>query len=94
MYPLRSHVCCSTQEYEAANNNTPQANAVLDTHTGNMLEYMHLALGPDKRVLMRSFANDLGCLVQGVGTRLQKYPNTIFFIKQTAVPKERIFSYI
>ena len=92
-YPLRSHVCCNTQEH-VPSSLQPQANAVVDSLTGNILEYRHLAQGPDKRLWETSLANDLGRLAQGVGTRMPKGTNTVFFIKKKNIPEGRKVSYV
>jgi hypothetical protein len=84
-YPLRSHAL--------ANYCTHQANAVIDDITGQSLEYRALSTGPDKELWIRSLANDLGRLAQGIGTRKPFGTNTIFFIKRQAVPKDRKVTY-
>ena len=45
-----------------------QANSVIDSATGNVHKYCHLARGPDKAIWIKSLANDLERLTQGVGS--------------------------
>ena len=47
-----------------------QANVVIDPTSGQALEYRHLICGPNGDTWIRALANDLGCLAQGVGTRM------------------------
>ena len=54
-------------------------NSVVDKDTGISMEYRALSRGVDKEVWIKSFANDLGRLAQGVGTRMPTGTNTIFF---------------
>ena len=91
-YPLRSHICCSTRNYETEHAHTPLTNAVVDTHTGNMLEYRHFVVGPNKRIQIQSLANDLGRLAQEVGTCMLKGTNTIFFFRLSDIPNNRKIS--
>ena len=64
-----------------------QANVVIDPKTGALLEYRHLIKGTTKAIWENSFANEIGRLAQGVGTRIPSGTNTIFFI-----PKEKLIS--
>ena len=73
---------------------THYCNSVIEPSTGDVLEYRHLIRGPDKATWTTSLANDLGRLAQGVGTRMKKGTNTIFFVKQSAVPSDRRVSYV
>jgi hypothetical protein len=70
-----------------------EANAVIDSVTGLSLEYRHLIKGPNKAVWIRAFANDLGMLAQGVGSRHPTGTNTIFFIPPTKIPVGRKVTY-
>ena len=96
-YPLRSH----QQAYHVAtvNNNQPQpvlqqhANSVIDALTGNSQEYRHLIKGPDRATWTTSYANELGRLANGVGTRMPNGTNTIKFIPSNAVPNGRNVTY-
>jgi hypothetical protein len=72
-YPLRSQA-----------NHTSEMNAVVDEITGVSLEYRQLLKGDQPDLWIRAFANNLGMLAQGVGTRQPTGTNTIFFI-----PKEK-----
>lgn len=61
--------------------------------TGDILEYRHLVLGPDKDTRIKTFANNMGRLAQGVGTRIPSGTDTIFFIEKSAVPEDRKVTY-
>jgi hypothetical protein len=62
------------------------------------MNYRFLIKGPDRALWLRSMANDLGQLAQGVGSN---HPapdritgtNTLFFIPKTSVPKGRQVTY-
>ena len=69
------------------------ANAVINPITGESQEYHKLIKGPKRDVWIRAFANDLGRLAQGVGTRMPKGNNTIFFIGKNQVPTDHIVTY-
>jgi hypothetical protein len=72
---------------------THLANAVLHPETGMALEYRTLSTDPTTTTTwVRSFANELGRLAQGVGDRVQG-TDTIFFIPFTAVPSDRTVTY-
>ena len=45
--------------------------------TGQALKYHHLSRSPNKAVWIYAYANDLGRLAQGVGTRMPAGTNTI-----------------
>ena len=68
---------------------TNHVNTVIDTDTGQSLEYSHLMRGPDKDIWKTSLANNLGRLAQGVGTRMPTVTNTVFFIPRSAIPAGR-----
>ena len=70
-----------------------QANVVVDPTTGASLEYMHLVKGPTKAIWENSFANEIGRLAQGVGTKMPSGTNTIFFIPKDKVPAGRTVTY-
>ena len=70
-----------------------KANVVIDTTTGASLEYRHIIKGPNKSVWGNSFANEIGRLAQGVGTRIPYGTNTIFFITKDKVPAGRTVTY-
>jgi hypothetical protein len=92
-YPLRSQQRLTTNQ--AANVETIQhsANSVTDPITGNVQEYRHLVKGPTKDKWIHSFANELGRLAQGVGTRMPKGTETIHFITKQQVPTNRTVTY-
>jgi len=68
-------------------------NAVLDTTTGELLEYKQLIQGPEKHIWIRSLANYIGRLAQGISIRMKTGTNTIFFIHPSKIPKERKSAY-
>jgi hypothetical protein len=69
------------------------ANSVTDPITGEVQEYRHLIQGPNKNTWTHSFANELGRLAQGVGTRMLSGTNTINFIPKHQVPLNRKVTY-
>ena len=72
---------------------TNHVSTVIDTDTGQSLEYPHLICGPDKYIWTTSLANDLGRLAQGVGTRMPTGTNMVFFIPRSAIPAGRTVTY-
>jgi hypothetical protein len=69
------------------------ANAVIDTITGEALEYRHLIKREKYRITWtRSFANELDRLAQGKLNRVQK-TDTIFFIPYEDVSSDRTITY-
>ena len=72
---------------------THSCNSVLDEATGNLLKYLHLIKGPDRRIWIKSLANNLGRLAQSVGKRMPSGSNTIFFTQQSAIPADCKVSY-
>jgi hypothetical protein len=74
-----------------------RANSVIDQITGQSYEYRHLVTGKvtghTTEVWTKSFANELGRLANGVGTRVPKGTNTIFFINRSKVPTDRKVTY-
>ena len=71
----------------------PHALSVLDEATGKSLEYRHLIKIPESKELwIKSFANELGRLAQGVVDR-EKGTDTIKFIKKSQVPKHKTVTY-
>jgi hypothetical protein len=58
------------------------------------MEYCHLSKNPKTSAKWtRSFANKLGRLADGVGTRMKTGTNTIKFIERHTVPKDRTITY-
>jgi hypothetical protein len=93
-YPLRSRL------HHHANNATAdlfahvhQANTVVDSITGQVQEYRHLLQGPDAPTWTKSFANKLGRLSQGAGTRMPSGTKTIWFLRKHQVPSDRKVTY-
>ena len=72
---------------------TNHANTIIDTNTGQYLEYSQLMRGPDKDIWKTSLANNFGRLAQGVGTRMPTGKNTVFFIPHSSVPAKRTVAY-
>jgi hypothetical protein len=74
-----------------------RANSVIDQITGQSYEYRHLVTGKvtghTTEVWTKSFANELGRLANGVGTRVPEGTNTIFFINRSQVPTDRKVTY-
>ena len=70
-----------------------QANSVLDEATGQLLEYRHLVKGPDAKIWKKAFANDLGRLAQGVGTRMRSGTNTVFYVHPSKIPDGKKVTY-
>ena len=70
-----------------------QENVVIDPTTGASLEYRNIIKGPTKDIRKNSFANEIGRLAQGVGTRMPYGTNTIFFIPKKKVPEGRTVTY-
>ena len=81
---LRKHIA---QQHPQPHLICPEINAVLDTTTGNMLEYRQLIKSPDKEIWSKALANDLGRLAQGIGSRMKTGTNTIKFIHPKHIPK-------
>eukprot|EP00956_Cyclotella_meneghiniana_P038610 scaffold156983_cov20-Cyclotella_meneghiniana.AAC.2 len=64
--------------------------AVLDEDTGNLLNYRQLLRHPKYRDQWKvSSANEFGRLANGVGGRIKKPTNTIRFIREQDIPKDR-----
>ena len=65
------------------------ANAVLDTDTGELMEYRHLMKKPKyKTTWGNAFGNEVGRLAQGMPGRV-KGTDTIVFIPQSNIPQDR-----
>jgi hypothetical protein len=70
------------------------AHSLTDPTTGDTMEYRHLIKNPKTSAKWtRSFANELGRLANGVGTRMKTGTNTIKFIERQHVPKDRTVTY-
>ena len=70
-----------------------QANVVIDPASGQALEYWHLIRGPDEATWVKALTNDLGCLTQGVGTRMPSGTNTVFFVAKYSITHNRKVTY-
>jgi hypothetical protein len=69
------------------------AHSVLDPITGQSLEYRQLSQGPTRDKWIHGFANEIGRLAQGIGTRMPTGTDTIHFIKREQVPSDRKVTY-
>jgi hypothetical protein len=70
------------------------ANSVLDPVTGASLTYTQLCLGPEGEEWLRSTANEIGRLAQGVQPHMPEGTNTMFFIPHTSLPPGRQATYL
>ena len=91
--PARYTNATKSRYSQAANFLSHQCNAVIDPTTGFSLKYRHLVKGDDSIRWTTGFANELGRLVQGVGTRMPTGTNTINFIARKDVPVNRTVTY-
>ena len=57
------------------------------------IKYHHLSRGPNNAVWIRAYANNLGRIAQGVGTRMPTGTNTIYCVAPSAVPRGRKVTY-
>jgi hypothetical protein len=79
-----------TKAVQKLEHQVAQAMAVLDEGTGNMLNYRQLVRHPKYKAQWKvSSANEFGRLANGVGGRIKKPTNTIRFICEQDVPKDR-----
>ena len=65
------------------------ANAVINTITGEYEEYPALLRGPNVKIWTKSFANNLGRLSHGVDSIMLTGNITIFFINKNCVPQKK-----
>ena len=95
-YPTRdrrqSAYCKSQYAFAIRKIAIREANSVIDANSGPSLNYRQLSRGPDKDIWIQSLSNDLGCLAQVVGNRIEG-TNTIFFISKSKVPCGRTVTY-
>ena len=87
--PMAQHVAILARNLQGHH----QANVVIEPTTGASLEYRHLVKAPTKSIWENSFANEIGQLSQGFGTRMQSGTNTIFFIPKGKVTAGRTVTY-
>ena len=66
---------------------------VIDQVSGEPLEYIHLMKSPDQQIWETAFANDLGRLTQGIGTRMPTGNDTIIFIHHSDIPLHKKVTY-
>ena len=66
---------------------------MINTKTGQSLEYTPLIRGANKDIWKTSQANNHDRLDQYVGTRLPTGTNTVFFIPRLAIPAGRTVTY-
>jgi hypothetical protein len=73
------------------------ANAIINESTGEAYKYKQLITGTitghTKATWSTSFPNKIGRLALGIGSRLSKGTNTIFFVKKSQVPAYRKVTY-
>ena len=80
-----------TRRMERLENEVHEALAVMDKDTGKMLNYRQLLRIPKYReIWSKSSANEFGRLANGVGGRIKNPTNTIKFIHERDVPKNRM----
>jgi hypothetical protein len=95
--PVSTPISNNTRNREARRPSYQYANAVIDEVTGKSCEYRHLVTGNvnghNKEEWETSFANELGRLANGIGTRMPTGTNTIAFIKKADVPADRAPTY-
>ena len=70
-----------------------QSNSFIDSATGNVHKYYHLARGPGKFIWIKILANDLGRLAQGFGLRMPTGTNTLYFCHLLQIPPDRKVTY-
>jgi len=75
--------------------NTPVLQAIIYTTTGRIMEYRHLIhpSSPVRNLWLRSMGTEIGRLAQGLPANVEHGTNTIRFIKQSQVPKDKIVTY-
>jgi hypothetical protein len=88
-YPLRSQPRTGPNHIAANVMPTQQANAVVFPVTGQVQECRQLIKGPHKPWWTHSLSNEFGRLAQGVGIRMPTGTDTIHFVRQNQVPKDR-----
>jgi hypothetical protein len=70
------------------------AHSVTNPTIGDTMEYRHLIKNPQTSAKWtKSFANELGRLANGIGTRMKTGTNTIKFIERHHVPSDRTVTY-
>ena len=80
-----------TRRITRLENEVQQALAVMDAETGKLLNYKQLMRNTKyRKAWSLSSANEFGRLANGIGGRIKNPTNTIDFIHQHEVPKERM----
>ena len=75
-------------------NLTEMMNHIYHPTIGDIQTYRKLMKDPTvSKIWKESFANELGKLAQGVGSRIKSGTDTIFFIPHHAKPKNRVATY-
>ena len=87
--PMTQHVAVIATNLQGNHH----ANVVIDPTTGASLEYRHLIKGTTKSIWENLFANEIGRLAQGFGTRMPSGTHTIFLIPKDKVPAGRTLNY-
>jgi hypothetical protein len=91
-YALAAHLLQLNELHSAANASDHFIGAVINNNTGKVLEYWHLIKSEKyKGIWVRSFANELGRLFQGI--RNVPGTDTCFFIRKSQVPKHKRATY-
>ena len=81
--------CMSPQHLSSRRFPSDMLNAVLDTDTGEIMEYRHLMKNPKYRNHYgNSYAKEIGRLAQGMPGQVTG-TNTIFFIYKKDLPADR-----
>jgi hypothetical protein len=82
---------CLTRRITRLENEVQHAMAVMDTDTGKLLNCRQLMRSTKYRQAWSlSLANEFGRLANGIGGRIKNLTNTIKFIFQHKVPRERM----
>jgi hypothetical protein len=77
-------------QYKLMEKEKEKAMMVLDEESGQLLKYKDLLRHPKyKKEWSIAAADEFGCLAQGVGGRIKKPTDTIRFIREQDVPKNR-----
>ena len=95
LYPNRTRSAALTQSHHpklSESERDAHLNHIYNPITGNKETYESLRLqNPDR--WDTSFANEIGRLAQGVGTRMPQGSNNIFFIRRSTVPSGKTITY-
>ena len=87
-YPVVQYLI---EKYSTINSHV--ANPVIDQTPGASLEFRHLIKGTSKELWTTSFANELGRVLNGIGTRMKTGTNPIRFRPKSTIPKHKKVTY-